>query len=1020
MFIPFTKGSDERSNDFAQDLAQPIRLITDAEYRYERGLSKRYGFDKLESVFSSHALAGGTLLGNGRNYGVLRPWDFLPGHFAGVIPASDNRVQVANHFRTERVAEVTDSSSQTTPTLAVGRVGSILYACVVASRSSSTEAAVSIIEVDTGVVRLREVIAGHTLTQVTWVGDRFHVFALDTTGGDAGTIDLYVYEIDSAGEVERTDLTAYGSAVATGSTYDVCASGTTSLLALRDNATNDLVVKRFNAAGTETQSISQAVTGAAPQQVQVLTDDAGAVHVVHCSQVLTNTAYLETFTSTLSARTLGSTAVFTAVLDQVSVWAVNLTGSATLALVSHAQAGGVGHKIRHTQIDTDHTDLASVVTISSGHLLSKPTAVQYGSAVARPFIALKVANGDVERNFFPTALLAQLPRGTGVTTDGYTATSSGIEWSATLNNDADASVYGTGSAWGVDSTTGDQYVALTNVVSYNGTVSGVVVELSSVVVVRLGTAVSGASSLRTALPKVVFGETSYVGGGLLRFFDGVNFGEVVPMAPTNVALAQGSGSNLAAGTYAYCAVLCWEDAQGRLHRSAPSPVATRAHSGTNGIVATLRAHFATMLDLDVGGQQWTAELYRTEAGGSTFYLQQSKAIAPNTDTAFAEDVTTDASLATHRLLYTTGGVLQNEPPPPPAALCTHQGRLWGISAQDPHVLFCSKVAEERVAPEFNAVLQVRLDDPAVALASTDDKLVAFTANDAWYIVGEGPDNTNAGTFNPPERVAGSAGATGPKAAAAFPGGILVHTQAGFQLMGRDLSFADADYLPVNFSGARDIGATLHLPAKRQVWFMAEGGSASIEWAVYDYSQEQLRVSLFRLRSTAVNRLMDFQLVSGQAHVLGIDSADGSGDVFRQSTTSFADDGVFIPWSVELGWFMPDNLAGDCRFRKLAIHGRTPSGGGDCALAAAVSVMRPHDSNTSPVDTHNWAALESPGAPLFYRRATISRQNGSGCKVALSFASSGTANVEGPTLHGIDIDHAVRDRHLRQGGTKAPT
>lgn len=1015
-FRQFKSGSDER--DHAQVSEAPVRLIVNGEYASSGGISKRHGFDEFPIELNG---TGGehwgvsSLLSADRLWGVLRAWDFLPGKLGTVPPLTTNTIaagamtSIANGFRTSRAFAVHDAADLTQPHCATARLNGVLYACVVANRGA--DSLVTIVEVASGSVLSRHLISSMdnpqcvavtTSTPTTTVA--FQVYAQDV----ANAVSVYSYVIGDDGEVERTSHGSIMAALNASAVYDIYGEGTTVLIAGRANASNDLVVKRINNSGGIDATISQAVTGAAPTVVHIEKDDAGAIHVGHCSGSGVNTGYLETFNSTLGARTFGSTAIF-AGSELRSLQVCNIAGTTTLALI--ARAAPLYVDVLHNIIDTDHTDLGSSQTIRSAHPVCQPISVRYGSTVARPFVACTFHNGaTVDVTQQPTAVLVDIPRGLGQKVNDFTVPVTNVEHSGVLWADNVVHRSGTSQLASVsyDSTTGDYYVPVTIATTYEDSQT---VGVSAVAVVRLSTGLGTASSA-VALPRVTLQGTPYQGGALLRYFDGQQLGEVVPMPVQILNTAQGVGANLAAGSYAYCVIVKWTDAQGRVHRSAPSKVVTRAHAGTNGVVVTFAADFATMLMGDVGAQTWEAELYRTAASGSVFYFAKRVRFTPNASVAFSEDTLADTSLTGREILYTDGGILPNEQPPASLAVAAHQSRLWLISAQDPNTLWCSKVLEEGFAPEFNPALQVRLDEPAVALASLDEKLVAFTATGAYLILGEGPDALGNGSFRPPEPITGCLGATGHAAAVSTPAGIIVQSPVGFQLLGRDLSVQDAEFLPENFGvEVSTVGASAHFPDLEQVWFLSPDTGRS--FVVYDYS-EGVRVFLWQTAMSTVSYHRDVAQVNGAPYLLVQHTAEPK---LWEQDAGFDDGGNFVALTVSGGWFVPDGWNGDCRFRKFAVLGQTPNAAGGCTLSAEVYVQRPNESNVSEVNQFDWSDLESPGAPRFHRRDTIPHQRGCAVRAFLFTSSSGTPDVAGPTLTGVDWEYLVRGAPAKQSPAK---
>ncbi len=1018
-FRKFTAGSDER--DLSMVSEAPVRLIINGEHASGGGVSKRNGFAEFPiELDGSGGEDWGTssLLSDGKLWGVLRAWDFRAGKQLGAPAITSTMVtagastSIANGFRTSKAFQVHDATNLSEPHCAVATLDGVTYVAVVANRFGG-DTLVTVVEAATGSVVLRSIITSVTDPQVVAVTTGtpndtvlFHVYAREA----GNTIVLYTYTLEDDGTFSRTSVGSVTTALTAGATYDTYGEGTTVLIAGRLNASNDLLVRRLDAAGATVVSISQAVTGAAPTVVHLEKDDAGAVHVAHCSGSGVNTGYLETFNSGLTARTFGSTAIFAgSALRTFQV--CNIAGTTTLALI--ATRAPLYDDVLHNIVNTDHTGLGTERTIRSAHSQTQPISVRYGTTKSRPFIGCTFNNGaTLDFTQQPTAVLLGIPQGAGQTIDGVTVPATNVEHSGVLWADNVRHRTGTSqrASVGYDASTGDYYVPITTVTTYD-TVSAY--GLTGVSVVRLSTGL-GTASETVALPRTALQGTPYLGGALLRYFDGVSLGEVVPMPVQILSTAQGAGTNLAAGSYTYCVVIKWTDTQGRVHRSAPSRPVTRAHAGTNGVVVTAALDFATMLMGDVGSQKWQAELYRTAASGSTFYRVRLESFTPNVSHAFGEDSTNDTSLIDNELLYTTGGVLQNEQPPAALALTAHASRLWLVSAQDPTTLWCSKVLEEGYAPEFNPVLQVRLDEPAVALASMDEKLVAFTASGAYLITGEGPDALGAGSFRPPEPITGALGAVSHAAAVSTPLGVLVQARAGFQLVGRDLSVQDADLLSESWPETQHVTASVHLPDRQQVWFAYSGGARDL--LVYDYS-EGLRVYLWQIAMASVSFIRDLALVDSEGFLLVKHTA---GDKVWEQDSGYDDGGVFVSLTVSSGWFVPDGWNGDCRFRQVAVLGETPNGAGECSVTVQVYVQRPNESNVAEVNNFTWASLESPGAPRFHRRDRLQHQRGCAAKVFISTASSGTADVAGPALTGVDWEYATRGAPAKQSPAKTST
>jgi hypothetical protein len=129
--------------------------------------------------------------------------------------------------------------------------------------------------------------------------------------------------------------------------------------------------------------------------------------------------------------------------------------------------------------------------------------------------------------------------------------------------------------------------------------------------------------------------------------------------------------------------------------------------------------------------------------------------------------------------------------PPPAALtgCVHRSR-FALLAADRRTLWMSKVAEEDLGlfPGFNEALTIFFERKKYALASLDERLVAFGEDNVDLVEGDGPDsNGDANTW----RTVGlqtDVGCTNPRSVVSTPMGIMFQSSDGdLVLLDRELS-----------------------------------------------------------------------------------------------------------------------------------------------------------------------------------------------------------------------------------------
>jgi hypothetical protein len=241
----------------------------------------------------------------------------------------------------------------------------------------------------------------------------------------------------------------------------------------------------------------------------------------------------------------------------------------------------------------------------------------------------------------------------------------------------------------------------------------------------------------------------------------INSTSIAPKDPStsgNLFDEAGAGTDI----YRWCLVWEWIDANGDVHRSAPSsPAASNPVIGTDVSAAggpdltaevvipaiTLTNHHATAGHAD----EVLCYVYRNVADpavgdGSLYYLS---GIAEPGDTY--EDDVADATIATNDPLYTDGGVLDNAGVPPCKTVVAHAERLWVAGLEDPEAVWFTKRRENGKGPEFNEGLSVRIPGAGkiTALGTLDTALVAFTKRETYVIYGDGPNATGTGGTNLP-------------------------------------------------------------------------------------------------------------------------------------------------------------------------------------------------------------------------------------------------------------------------------
>lgn len=303
------------------------------------------------------------------------------------------------------------------------------------------------------------------------------------------------------------------------------------------------------------------------------------------------------------------------------------------------------------------------------------------------------------------------------------------------------------------------------------------------------------------------GDNVVFSGGVPQVWDGAalnEYGFLVP--PENAAVAAaGSGGNLTAGSYGVQAVWEYRLATGDLAQSAPSlvkPVVGQPTATSVAAVASDRLNVVVpalsltrKFDESGFGRGALVRLYRTESNGTIYYSEgdfttasgfAANAIAP---VLLSPNVAqADATVITHKSLYTTGDILSNFPPPALSYIFTHRNRLFGIVAENRRQIAFTHTYQVGELPGWHPDLVIDVPDEAVALATVDEKLVILCKNGVYLISGDGPDRKGLNSdYQEPFRLNSPHGCTRAESVVQFPDGVIYHSPTGFCLINRQAS-----------------------------------------------------------------------------------------------------------------------------------------------------------------------------------------------------------------------------------------
>lgn len=336
-------------------------------------------------------------------------------------------------------------------------------------------------------------------------------------------------------------------------------------------------------------------------------------------------------------------------------------------------------------------------------------------------------------------------------------------------------------------------------------------------------------------------------GCLPKSFDGANAIPLGLEAPVIRSVSAAAGGSKVTGVHGYQLVIKCRDKNGLLHCSAPSKL--ESASVTNPATGSVDVDFYAPPSTPLGS---IIEVYTTTHDGSVLYLRDcievDSSMLDGTTRQFAtfSDTASDAIVSAGAIIYTQGGLLENNPAPPFAIHCVHQNRHFVVDAVNPQTrLYYSKPFEASIAIEHSAFLTVSVPPDGgniTGLASFLDRLVVFKADRIYVLSGEGLNNVGGGAgYSEPLKITPAIGCVNHRAAVEIPDGLMFLSQNGFYLLDKSLQtrFVGKDVKSITDDATwRGLVTRGVLVPKKNCVMFVSSGSGDCTCLVYNWLFDQ--------------------------------------------------------------------------------------------------------------------------------------------------------------------------------------
>lgn len=503
-----------------------------------------------------------------------------------------------------------------------------------------------------------------------------------------------------------------------------------------------------------------------------------------------------------------------------------------------------------------------------------------------------------------------------------------------------------------------------------------------------------------ALTTEALGET-FICGGIISHYDGLRVTEnnflLFPHIKSATPGAVGGGG-MDDGVRSYIVIFESGDARGNVDRSTTSipASATTAAGAGNGKVTLVIDHLTmTSVGWSVLMQGGTVSIFRTANGGTTYRYLTSVAMDATTANFTYVDQAQDSAIASNRILYTAGGVVDREPGLPSKQITVHRNRTWGATSADPKLLCYSGEMSPGEGVWFSSNQQVRIDagGSVNAIKSLDDKLVAFKSDRIYKYVGSGLNELGQNSdLSPPIQVSTDCGCEDPRSVVATADGIMFRSAKGIQLLSRGEAVSYIG-VPVELytDQSSDIVAAVMLTDAREVRF--EIGQK----LVYNYHTQAWTTHVNYADIAAVDAIV----VGGVYHW-----ATSAGNVYRENDTFLDPLGTYIVTTIELGWFAPAGKQGLARCRSILVLA-------DYIADHALTMELALNYSNSFTQTKTWSRTTLTGLPLEQTSMPLSVQKAEAYRIRISDAADGGTPGAGFHLRGFTL-HAAAKRGTFRG------
>jgi hypothetical protein len=379
------------------------------------------------------------------------------------------------------------------------------------------------------------------------------------------------------------------------------------------------------------------------------------------------------------------------------------------------------------------------------------------------------------------------------------------------------------------------------------------------------------------------------------------------------------------GTYSYVLVYEYYDNKGNLLESTPSVPYTAVY---NAGLGSSQYTVASVVTSVLKQSDVTVALYRTTASGSIYYRLDSQAAVVGTTVSFS-DSAADSTITDNKILYTTGGVVENIDPPNCNFIGVGKNRLWTFETGVSDILWFSKEFREGYIPAFSDLLTISMGKTGgklVGIAAIDDKILVFKEYAVYVLFGDGPSDNLVGQWSTPTLVVQGMGCIEARSILETTQGVIYQSQEGLYLI--DKSLQNQFVGRPLYKNEGTIRAAVYDASKNCCYFL----TTTKIWAFYMTNPSWYEWT--------VTNPVDLVMSAGVLYLATTTK------LLKQTAGVYQDDSTSYEQTIKLGQFQFAGLQGFQRLYRLLVTGRKTSDADATNITAKVYI----NGNTSVTDT----------------------------------------------------------------------